>query len=136
MPSIYDKFSTDADVESKGLVIDYGDGIRLRIARAGGSNKAYLRAVEKLSRKYRQQIQLDIISGDESAELFREIYAETIVLGWEGVTDREGKAVPFSRDACIKLFEDLPDLFDDVFRQARRMDLFRSFTNEADAKNS
>jgi hypothetical protein len=135
MPSIYDKFGTDADVESKGIVIDYGDGVRIRVARAGGSNKAYLRAIEKLSRKYRQQIQLDIISGDESAELFREIYADTIVLGWEGVTAKDGTPIPFSKTACVKLFEDLPDLFDDIFRQARRMDLFRSFVAETDAKN-
>jgi hypothetical protein len=133
--TLYRKFGTDSNVETAGVVLDYGEGVKIRIARAGGANKAYLKALERLSRKYRRQIQLDILDEETAREVFRAIYAETIVIGWEGVTGREGKPIEFSRENCIKLFEDLPDLFADIQAQAGNAALFRAEIAENDGKN-
>ncbi len=135
MASIYRKFKTDSTVETEGVVLDYGDGVRIRVARAGGANKAYLKAIERLSRKYRRQIQLDVLDEETARRLLREIYAETVVLGWEGVTDEAGEPMPFTRENCVKLLTDLPDLFADVQAQAANAALFKAEIDEADAKN-
>ena len=133
--SLYSKFLMSEDAEQKGIELDYGEGTIIRVARAGGSNKRYQKALERVSRKYKRQLQLDILSTAESNAIMKEVFAETVVLSWEGVTDLEGKAIPFSKAACLKLFDDLPDLFNDVQEQASNQAIFREDIREADAGN-
>lgn len=134
--SVYRKFKTSKSAELSGVTIDYGDGTKIRVARAGGSNRAYLSALEKISRKHRRQIQLDILPEDVAARITRELYVDTVVLGWEGVTDADGQPLEFTRDNALKVFEDLPDLFRDVQEHATSLALFRDEVLEGDAKNS
>lgn len=133
--SLYKMFQTNAKAETEGVTLDYGEGVKIRIARAGGGNKAYLRAVETFARKHRRQIQLDALSEELGRKILQEIVATTIILGWEGVTDREGKPMAFTKDNALKLFSDLPDLFTDVYQQAQNAALFREHVMEEDAKN-
>lgn len=133
--SLYKMFQTNVKAESEGVTLDYGEGVKIRIARAGGGNKAYLRAVEAFARKHRRQIQLDALSEELGRKILQEIVATTIILGWEGVTDREGKPMAFTKDNALKLFADLPDLFTDVYQQAQNAALFREHIMEEDAKN-
>ena len=134
--SLYSKFQTDTDVEQKGIILDYGEGNgRIRIRRAGGSNQAFTKALEKISRSYRAQIQHNLLSPDESLHIMIEVFAATVVINWEGVIGQDGKTLAFSKENCMKLFKDLPDLFRDVQEQAQNVSLFRANLSEADAKN-
>jgi len=134
--SIYDKFATDKKAEQEGIILDYGDGLKIRIARAGGSNIKYEKLVQAKLRKYERQRQLDLLDIDTLRPILREVYAEAVVLGWEGVTDRDGNEIPFTKANAIKLFEDLPDLFEDIVVQAQKAALFRQNILEAEAGNS
>lgn len=141
MSKLSKHFRTDNRAETGGVVLDYGDGVKIRIARAGGSNARYLSRLDQLARRYRRQIQLDTLPDSVAREMMRRLYAETVVLGWEGVTGedfgREGDTSPvaFSVDNCIALFECLPDLFLDVQAQASSIAVFRSSLDEGDAGN-
>lgn len=132
---VHRKFKTDKNVETDGVWIDYGDGLRVRIARAGGANHRYISAVERLSRRYRRQVQLEVLSNEESRKLMAQVYAETVVLGWEGVTDEDGNLRPFNVANCVALFEELPDLFFDIQAHASNLAIFRQDILEVDAKN-
>jgi len=132
---IYGKFETDETLETEGILLDYGDGVKIRIARAGGSNRACVKAFERVHRKFRRQIQLETLSDEIGARLLREVYADTVVLGWEGVEDRDGNPLAFSRENCLKVLEDLPDLFRDIREAAENAALFRAELRETDAKN-
>ena len=133
--SIYDKFATDKKLEQEGIVLDYGDGLELRIARAGGSNVKYEKVVQFKMKKFNQQMKHDLLEPEQMREVMREVLAETVVLGWKGVTDRQGDALPFTKDNCIQLFKDLPDLFDDVLEQSRKANLFKEMVREEEAGN-
>lgn len=138
--SLYKQFKTDSNVERTGIVLQYGVNsqgkpIEIRVARAGGSNDAYVKRMEARAKPFRRQIQNETIERAVLLGLVREVFAETVVLGWEGVEDANGNALPFSRENAIKLFTDLPDLFDDVQEQAQRAALFRATMREEDAKN-
>lgn len=135
MKNIYDKFGTDRKLEQEGITLDYGDGLELRIARAGGSNTKFEKAVQAKMRKFGLQAKHDLLDPDQMREVMREVLAETVVLGWNGVTNREGEALPFNRDNCIQLFKDLPDLFEDVLEQSRKAALFKTTVLEAEAGN-
>ena len=67
--------------------------------------------------------------------ILREVYADTVVIGWSNVEGADGKPMAFTRENVIKLFTDLPELFADVQDQATNLALFRAEINEQDAKN-
>lgn len=138
--SLYKQFSMDQSLEKKGILLEYGENsdgtmIALRIARAGGSNKRYERRLEKAFKPYRRQIQAGTADEKVLRRALIEVFAETVVLGWENVHDENGEPLPFTKDNCVKLFNDLPDFFDDVRDAASSYDLFRQDEMEVDAKN-
>lgn len=133
--SLYKIFETDKNIEVDGVWLEYDEGVKIRVARAGGANKRYLKAMEKLFRKHRKAIQLDTLPEEKARVLMREVYVDTVILGWEGVTDKEGNPMSFNRENCLKLFSDLPDLFNDVQEQAGKIALFKADLDEIDSKN-
>lgn len=138
--SLYSQFGTDKKVEQEGVFLQYGttkDGkpIQIKICRAGGANTAYNRAMEAKTKPYRRQLQNGTLDMEVMTSILREVYADTVVIGWSNIEDADGKPMPFNRDNVIKLFTDLPELFADVQEQATNLALFRVEINEQDAKN-
>lgn len=138
--SLYKQFKTDDNLEKEGIFLEYGESstgkpIRIKIARSGGANVAYAKCMESRVKPYRRQIQNETMDTFLAERLIKEVYAETVVLGWENVEDVDGKPLPFNTENCVALFNDLPDLFKDIQDQSQRAALFRSEVRQADAKN-
>lgn len=138
--SLYAKFETDRSLEKTGITLDYGlnskkQPIEIRIARAGGANDAYLKRLEAKAKPHRRSIQHETIEKAQLDSIVKEVYAETIVLGWSGVEDRDDNELSFSKENVLKLFADLPDLYTDIMEQAQSAALFRVEVREKDAKN-
>ena len=127
-------FGTDKNIEKNGITIDYGD-FQITIARAGGSNQAHDRMLEKLTKPYRRAIQNETIDHNLSIDLMMQVYAKTVVLGWKNVTDEKGNDIPFSSEACLQMFRDNRDFFFDVQSQATKMALFKKDIQEFEAGN-
>lgn len=123
--SLYKKFKTDSACESEGVWLDYGEGTRIRIARAGGSNKRFLKSAEKFRRRFKRQLDLDLLSNDVASREAVKIYADSVVLDWEGVTDEDDNELDCTRENVTKVLTDLPDLFIDLQQMALNASLFR-----------
>jgi hypothetical protein len=147
MTSLFKQFKSDEDLEKNGILLEYGyvdgpDGkpdltrpICIRIARAGGANSKFAKRFDIKTKPYRRQIQTETIDKDIADKVMREVYAETVVLGWENVQDEQGNDIPFSVPNCVDLFERLPGLFSDIQEQSQRAVLFRSAVREVDSGN-
>lgn len=138
--SLYKSFSTNKDLERDGIVLDYGTNdagspIQIRIARAGGNNQKFAKVLEAKLRPHKRAMANETMDNGVAQRLLIETYAESIVLGWEGVQDRDGQDMPFNKQNVIKLFTDLPDLFTDVQQQAQKAALFRDQVREEDSGN-
>lgn len=140
--SLYKTFKTSGDLEKTGIYLQYGfvdddpeRPIRILIARAGGSNTKFARILEAKTKPYRRAIQTETMDPKMADNIFREVYAESVVLGWDNVSDVDGVALPFSKENVVKVFTDLPDLYADVREQANKAALFREAVLEEDAKN-
>jgi hypothetical protein len=133
--SLYNMYETDHDLEKGGIILNYGEGVRIKIARAGGSNAVFVKTLEKATRPYRKQMESGTLSDDVANDLFIQVFAESVVKDWENVTDRDGNDLQFSVDNCVKLFKDLPDLFSDVRNAASDVSNFRVEELENDIKN-
>lgn len=134
--SVYKKFRTDAQMEaSQGIELDYGDGVKIRIHRAGGANQKYHKALRAKLASNRRALD-DVIDEQTARKNLAEIYAEAIIVGWEGITDEEGNALDFNKANCVKVMCDLPELFRDIQDAANNAAMFRKHEQEQDKKNS
>ena len=119
--NLYKSYGTNKALEQTGIDLRYSDDCVITIARAGGSNKAFLKAAERAQRKLNTRKP----NNEQAMQILREVYADAIILKWEGVEDKDGNEIPFTRDNVIKVLTDLPDLFFDIKTQAENAELFR-----------
>jgi hypothetical protein len=130
MSSIYEMFETDGHLEQTGIWIDYGKHGKILIARAGGRNTKFAKIVDVKTRPYRRQIDQGTVDQQVADRLAAESFAEGVVLGWEGIKDKEGNDIPFTVGNVVKLLTDLPDLFSDLREQALQASNFRELEVE------
>ena len=142
-------FKTNGALETSGVVVDYDGETRIRIARAGGSNKKYIKAVERTLKPYRRALAAGQMSNTKATELLSKVFAETIILGWEvnrggqwlpGIDPEDAgeqgaELLPVTSENVQKVFKTLPDLFIDLQQQAGTIALFREEIAEADSGN-
>lgn len=139
--SLYKLFKTNENLETDGIWLEYGqtekgEPVRIKIARAGGHNSAFSKALEKATRPYRKAIQTGMLDNKTADKLYKEVFADTVVLDWINVEGPDGKPMEFQRENVLKLFKDLPDLFADLREQANNVALFRDEVRESDLGNS
>jgi hypothetical protein len=144
MSGMYKQFSTDRELEKKGIVLDYGQ-FRVTVARAGSANHKFVRTHEILTKPVRRLIEQEILPVEKEREISRQLYAKAVVLNWEVKDDKEkwkqgieapdGSILPYTEENVINTFAALPDLFADIQIQSNKMRLFRAADKEADAKN-
>ena len=138
--SLYKQFETNSDFEQNGIEIDYGlneagKPIKFKIARAGGSNKAYAKALEKAIRPHKMALDNGNLANDVAEAALLDVFCTSVVVGWTGVTDRNGKDLPFTKANAIKLFTDLPDLYANLRDHSNKAALYRVAEVEDDLKN-
>ncbi len=114
--SIYELYETDLNRETDGFWYKVNENISIKLARAGGANLAFSKAMEKKTRPHRKRggaFEGDNVDIEIANVLMKEAFAETIVLDWrgKGFSNKEGKKIAFSVAAAVKLLTDLPDLF-------------------------
>ncbi len=134
MAGPYELFKTDENLETKGVVLNYGE-FNITVARAGGANKKYAKVFEAKIRPYRRAIQAGTLDDMVDRKVMAEVFAESVVLGWEGIKDEDGVDMKFTKENVVKLFTELPELFADVMAQAKQISTFTADEDEVDEKN-
>lgn len=134
--SIYDALETDESLEREGVMLDFGDYGRFKIARSGGKNQAYNTRVRAVLKPYQRQMDAGLLSDEKLAKLLARPFAEHIVKGWEGVRARNKEVIPYSVEAAEKLLTDLPELFMIIREHSALLANFRKEDTEAAIKNS
>ncbi len=143
---MYDQFRSDEVAERDGIFLDYGD-FRVQVARAGGANRAYRKELERATKPFRRAIQADAFSEERAEPLLMEVFAKTVVRGWEvkeaetgawrpGIEAADGSVLPFTVENVLATFRALPDLYRDIVEQAGKGVLYRLSLREEAGKNS
>lgn len=138
--SLYKQFATNPELENKGIELNFGVNddeteIKFYVARAGKSNKKYQKALENAVKPYRRQMQLGTLSDEVSNKIMLEVFATTVLKGWENVQDEKGNVMQFNKENAVKLLTDLPELYDALTAAANDVANFREESLEEDAKN-
>lgn len=135
MTSIHELFATDEKTETDGYVHQITDKISFTLARAGGANTRFVKAMEQKTRPYRRQIQDETMDSALANKLLIEAFAEAVILDWTGITTPDGKEVKFTSENAITLFNQLPDLFNELRDSAGNQSNYRAGEVKDDAGN-
>lgn len=137
--SLYEQYDTNRNKEKDGVWFNFGPGengdIRIKIARAGGSNKKFLRVVDRVTRPHRRAIDTEKIDPELLTRLNCEALAESVVLDWENVTDRDGNSLPCTKANVEKILMDLPDLYRDIMKFSQDMKNYQDAAVEVEKGN-
>lgn len=154
------QFKTDETLETKGVVVQYGQ-TRIRIARAGGANVAYKKALEKEMKPHRRALAANVMSNEQAMPILQSLFAKHVVVDWnvecpvdgqdqwvrgidpedvgQPAVEREVLAeslLPVTPENILLVFKELPELYADLQDQANSHALFREEENEEAAGNS
>lgn len=137
---LFRSFKTNPQLEREGVWIDYGPNskgkdMRVLLARAGGANEDYNKALEAATRPYRRAISAGTLDKATIDRLYLGVFAKTVVRGWENMEDEQCEPLPFSEENVVKLAGLLPELYADWQEQANRLAIYREQLLESDVGN-
>ena len=119
-------FKTNSSLEKDGVVFSLGNGISFNLRRFGGSNASKVKqAMAKYHKPYARLLESDKLSIEESNLIMAKVFVEACVISWEGIKNSDGSDIPFTFDNAVKLFTELPDLFQTLFNHCNSMDSFK-----------
>lgn len=135
MTSLHDIYATDTSREAEGFWHPITDEISFLMARAGGANSHFAKALEARTRPHRRKIDSDDMDLELANTIMVEVFAETVVKDWKGVKDDDDKALPCTKENVIGILTELPDLFNELREVATKQANFRAKSVEDVVKN-
>lgn len=136
------QFGTNPELENDGVWNEFGDEFRIKIARAGVGNSNYSKELTRIASKHRAT--LGMMGQDSERRILHEVYAKTIVKGWEtkvdgkwvsGIDMDEGQLLSVTVENLMRVFDELPDVYAAITRFADDAAAYRQQNLEAIAKN-
>lgn len=129
MITTYEMFEKKNKLDFKEpAILDYDTAGKILIKYGGSANRSFMNAYSAAFQKYsrREALQRNGELSEKAEEGLRndknktlaELYADHIIIGWEGVTDEKGKPLEFNRENVIKVLLDLEPLFADIMEQS------------------
>lgn len=142
MSSLFSAYKSDPTKAAKGfwfedtgVINDDGTTPGFLLARAHTTNPAFAKGAEAVGKKFKRQLENDTLTGDQARVLNMALFLDTVLLDWRNVFGENGEAIPFSRDNADKLLLLLPDLYELLEAEAKKLSNFRAAEIEDDTKN-
>jgi hypothetical protein len=133
MTSLYKAFGTVKEYETEGVTLDFGVA-KFKVRRAGGSNRRFLNVLAAKLKPHRRALDAGVLADEVASALHMEVYFETVVLGWEGVTDENGTPLAYNLENFKKVMTDLPDLWATIRNEADNLKNFQAAETATDGE--
>lgn len=144
MSGLRKQFKTNSAKEVEGVRIELPEATNddgtvpvFILSRMGKGNKAYSKALEAATRPYRRQVELGTLKNEVAEELFKGVFVNTVLKGWEHVQDDKGEEIAFTRENALALLneEGMEDLYDRLQQEAGLSANFRDTALETESGN-
>lgn len=146
MTNFYELFKTETNLEIDGVWKEYAGGVvRVKIARQGGKNVAFNKALSKVGKRFEKA------PNDTKEQIDRpwaEVFAAAVIKGFEVKVDGNWvsgvylpnasgdiELVEANTENIIQVLIDLPDLFEKIRKDAEEMKTFQKEEEEENIKN-
>lgn len=132
--SLYSKFKTDPSKVTKGIKVQIDESIFI-IRPMNNENKEYQKAMADFQNANRVQLKTNTISDEKLRLMVREIFCETVLVGWKNVADENGNLMEFNKENAVKLLTDLDFIYTTLLEVAADHNSFMQSVKESDLKN-
>lgn len=130
---LFAKYKTDESKEREGVWVPLDGEGRIRIART--NNPLYREVMVRKVNRYKMAAKSKVIPEDDWITIVNELIAETILVDWEGITEK-GQPLPYSVENAKRVLAELKDFREMVLSIADNMDNFKEELDEGTEKNS
>ena len=132
----FDLYDRDDELETKeGVDLRFPNKSVITILRAGGSNDKFNRAFSRITKPFQRQLQAGQLDKDTSDKLYAEVYAESVIVGWDGIETPDGEPVPFNKKNVIEFLIAMPEVFVEIRVRADNIETFRRAEIAAEVEN-
>lgn len=118
-------FKANSGLEQDGVDFDIGEGISFKVRRFGPSNVRVKSAMATYYKPYAKQVELGTLPAEKSLEINAKVFVDTCLVSWEGVLDEAGKPLECNKENALKLFKQLPDLFETLWKHANSFENYK-----------
>lgn len=132
--SLYSKFKTNSSKVKKGIEVKIEEAIFI-LRPMSNENKEYQKALADMQAAYRVQLKTNTLPDEKLRALVRDVFCQTVLIGWKNVTDEDGKELEFNHENTIKVMEDLDAVYTTLLEIAQDYSSFVESGKEADLKN-
>lgn len=137
---IFAQFKTSKSAEIEGILIRFKPNEDktipgFKIARACRSNVKWSKTYEAKTRPFKKDIGSGSIEEEEARRINIEVFVEAILLSWENIQDERENNITFTKENAIKLFNELPELYDALNFESMKMNNFLESNLKEDEKN-
>jgi hypothetical protein len=126
--SIFDLYATSEEDAENGKWFTLSPEIKVKLRRFKSKKSRKVR--ERLEAPYKRTMRGGELPEAVLESILLEQMAEAIIVDWKGFTDREGNAVPYSKEAALQIMDALPELRDELANMAIKLDNFRDEDKE------
>ncbi len=100
----FSNFKVNKDKAENGVDFQYAPTLMLRVARFNSPKvQNYLRKKQK---PFMRQINQGTMDEETSRDILRKVLARFCLLGWKGLIDDDGKAIPYSPEKAEELLRE------------------------------
>ena len=128
------KLAINSNLADEGVWVDFGDGLKFKIARKG--NAAYQKALMNHPKIKPYLKNLSAISNDVFKQVENEVKAEYVLVDWVGLEGDDGKEIKYSPKAALDLIFADPNQADTVDKIEKLSDSYETFRQEEIAEIS
>lgn len=104
---------------------------RVTLRRMMASNIEWQKHVEGFSKTFKMELQLDILTEEQSKGPILDAFVDCILVGWENIQREDGTVIEYSKEAAKALMLELPDLYTTLRQMATSLSTFRPSEDEA-----
>jgi hypothetical protein len=123
--NLHSIFSSDKDLEKNGIIFKISETTNFLIRRFGGENGARVKAaMAKYYKPFARQVDAGTLPPEQEREILVKAFVEASLVNWEGV-EIDGKIEEYSPEKAVKLFIELPALFDAILSTAQDFNSYK-----------
>jgi hypothetical protein len=118
-------YKTDSSLENNGVWFTVSKDTSFCLKRFGGSNAVKVKqAMAKYHKPHARLIENDALPLEKVHEIMAQVVASSCLVDWKGVVV-DGQELPCTFDNAVKLFCELPELFNTLFNYISGVDSFK-----------
>jgi hypothetical protein len=117
-------FKTDKKLQEEGVEFVINEKISFRVRHLSQANPRVKAAMAQHFKPYAQQVSMGTLPPEKEAEINQKVFIDVCLVSWEGI-EIDGATAECNKENATKLFRDLPDLFEALWKHANDFTHYR-----------